>query len=159
MPVTRQRHESAADAFAALKPGRRVRKRHVHKKVLAAAKAFALDVDGRMGAECLINRVFKNNSSVLGTLLNKSIKVVEEDDTGDVCVFSDVYDVSETELDKIVERCTATGTPVTAFVHDYPELQFSQGHYPDRRTMLNEGYAQLYRGCLAGLRFSGGTPP
>lgn len=159
MPIARQHHASAADAFAALRPGRRVRKRHVHKKVLAAAKAFALKVHPRMGAACLINHVFKNNNSALGHLLNKSIKVVEEDDTGDVCVFSDVYHVSETNLDEIVERCTAAGTAVTAFVHDYPGLEFSQGHCPDRSAILNTGYAQLYRGCLAGLRFHGDTRP
>lgn len=151
--ATRHAHAHAGHASAPRVGGRRVRRayprpprtrRHVHKKVLAAAKAFALNVDGRMGAECLINRVFKNNNSVLGHFLNKSIKVVEEDDTGDVCVFSDAYHVHETWLDEIVERCTAAGTPVAAFVHEYPGLEFSQSHRSRHTTckMISFGHTQ-----------------
>ena len=156
MPVARQQHTSAADAFAQLRAGRRIRKRHVNRKVQAAARAYGLTMDGRMGVEQMINLVFKNNGSKLGKVFNKSIRVVEEDGTGDVCVFSDVYHVTMTDLDEIAQRCTDAGLPVTAFVHDYPGLQFSEGFVPNRNVaILNGGYAQFYRGCMAGLRFAG----
>ena len=156
MTVARMRYDSAADAFAVLRAGRRVRKRQVHNKVFAASKVYKLDVHGRTGAVFLIYCVFYNNTSTLGKLFTKSIRVVEEDETGDVCVFSDVYEVNETELEEVAERCTDAGLPVTAFVYDYPRLDFSQGHRPEKSIgILNTGYTQFYRGRIAGLRFSG----
>ena len=104
----------------------------------------------------MIHPVFKCSNSPLSKVFGESIRVVEEERTGDVCVFSDVRYVSLVDLDEIAQRCTNAGSPVTAFVHDYPEPQSPEGFVPDKNVaILNFGYKQFYRGCMAGLRFAG----
>jgi len=155
--VLRHTHESAAEAFAELRPGKKpVRSRKLAQKICIAARAAGLRADGRQGLDLLLHTVFRNNSSKLGHLLVKSIKIVEDDATGDAVVFSDVYHVDENALEEVAKLCADHGLGVTGLVIRYPRTEYAEGYVPDASyKMVNEGYPQLYRGCLAGLRFAG----
>ena len=71
--------------------------------VRLAARAVGLNTDGRQGLGYLVNTVFRNNPSVLGHLLSKSIKIVEVAGSGDVVVFSDVYHIDEDSLEQVAQ--------------------------------------------------------
>jgi hypothetical protein len=154
MGVVRRRHASAAEAFASLKAGKRVRARRAAKMVRTAARAMGLQADGRQGLGYLVNTIFRNNPSALGHLFSKSIKIVEVAESGDVVVFSDVYHVDEGSLEQVAQRCSDEGLPTTGIVFEYPRTEFCEGYVPEAGVgLVNEGYSELYRGCLAGLRF------
>ena len=123
------------------------------KKVLAVANILNIQVNRRQDTYCAIVNTFRCQDL---QLFHNSIRVVEENDTGDICIFSDVYHVDDTKLDEVAQRCTASGISTTAFVHNYPKLDFSEGYNPEKKVgIYNMGYSRFYRGCIAGLRFSG----
>lgn len=155
--VLYDQHASAADAFAALRPGSRVRKRVVASRVCFAARAAGMRPDGRHSLDYLINTIFENNSGPLGDLLHQSIKIVQDDITGDVVVFSDVYHIDDAALERVAQLCSDHGLPTTGLVHKYPPGNFGSGYVPDNRfKVVDGGYQHLWRGCLAGLCFAGG---
>lgn len=160
-PVARVQYPSAAEAFGALRPGSRVRKRHLHRLVHSLARACDISIEGCVCAEDLIDRVFRKSTvHHRDPLLTESLKAVEEDATGEVAVFADVYFVDLGMLDAVAASCADAGVSAEPFVYDFPRGKNECGYWPAQSTSVlnNGGYNTLYRGCLAGIRLCPPAP-
>jgi len=137
-------YESAQQAFASLLAGDILSKRLIRQKCRQLAKAHDIELDKRTDASSIVFDIFKN-------LFTKSLRVVQQFQTDNIIIFSDVYDVSRDKIQTFVAKCLAAGWKVSAFEKNYPKLEFKDGYKPQKVKIMNGGYEQLYRGKLIGL--------
>lgn len=152
--MRRQGFASAALALEGLALRRRPRATIVKRLVRRAAAIHGVAVHGQLRLESMLTEVFRNYTSALGGLLDKALKVADDGEA--ILVFADVYHADEEALQAAAERCSDAGLETSAFVLRFPPKAFAEAHVPDRAVtdkMINTGYAAMYRGRLAGLRF------
>lgn len=142
---------SAERAFVELCAGDILSKKLVRQKCKQIAKAYDLKLDMRGCAFSIVFELFKNSGEDL-KLFTKSLRIVQQDQTENIIIFSDVYNVPRDKIQTFVAKCLAAGITVSAFEHHYPKLEFGQGYKPPQNVKIyNGGYDQLYRGKLVGL--------
>ena len=142
---------SARRAFADLRAGAILSKKLVRQKCKQIAKAYDLKLDMRGGAFSIVFDLFNNSGEDL-KLFTKSLRVVQQDQTENIIIFSDVYLVPRDKIQTFVAKCLAAGIKVSAFEHRYPNLEFEHGYKPPQNVKIdNGGYDQLFRGKLVGF--------
>lgn len=151
-PVGYSRLESAHHAFDALGACERVDKRLVANKCRSIWKIHGIDGPRGGSMERLLWHIFEN--SHLRLLFSKSVRVVQQRDSDNICIFSDVYacDDRSSLLDEFARLTTAGGLETRVFEIDYPGLDFRDGYRPPKRFKpINTGYSVFYRGKLRGV--------
>ena len=105
----------------------------------------------------IVFELFKNSGEDL-KLFTKPLRVVQQDQTENIIIFSDVYYVPRDKIQTFVAKCLAAGIKVSAFEHHYPKLEKGQGYKPPQNVKIDDG-VQLFRGKLVGLIFGEDEQP
>lgn len=139
-----QQYGSAEAAFASLCVNRAVNRPLVRHMCYSIVDRY---VHGTI--ENVIFEVFKLN---YGNMFTKGIRVSQVSHSGEIIVFSDVYDVSYHDMEALVRRCHALGVFPLTFIKTYPSLRYAYGYEPPKDAdIICSGYTRLYRGTLFGV--------
>lgn len=148
--------DSAEWAFRRLDAGDILSKKLVRQYIKQIAKAYDLKLDMRGCAFSIVFELFENSGEDL-KLFTKPLRIVQQDRTENIIIFSDVYDVPRDKIQTFVAKCLAAGIKVSAFEHHYPKLEKGQGYKPPKDVKIDHG-VQLFRGKLVGLIFGDDDP-
>lgn len=139
-----QDFKSAQQAFASLGISRTLNMPLVRQVCHALADDFVYGT-----IDNVVFEVFKRRC---GYVFTKGVRVAQESSSGNILVFSDVYDDCHNDRTTFIDQCVAVGFQVTPFIKTYPSVQYRSGYNPPKKVdMLCTGYRKLYRGTLFGV--------
>jgi hypothetical protein len=138
--------KSADEAFKALNFGEKFSRRSIRKFCTAYGRRFDIQARYAASADLLLHDIFNNRFS------DKTVKVAFTNDTENLVLFSDVYNIDIFKLDKLDKELLRMGLGVATFQITYPELKHkSMFEFPSKTKMLSLGYPGLFRGNIVGV--------
>jgi len=153
IPARYGRYASSKEAYATLHVANRLNKRLVTKKCKQIASIYGVSPFYHgSSAESVLTTVFKHQQP-LDDLFARSVRVVQEDKTNRIFIFSDVgrYMANTDALNSFAFKCNEAGLEVFAFEKDYEDTP-GEWYTPGPPTsMISSGYSYFHRGKLVGF--------